>query len=484
MGFKRLRIASFKGLDTHRGDFHDDLSTAADAMNFVCGDGVLQTVKGTAAYAPPLEVSGARLFQGFFRDAHTLADKRVLMASGGGRLYALTDGAWKCIGSGYASDAWRAVNYRSGSTERILMINGVDGMIGWDGVSAQAEKIDIRQGGEAINFEHLTLLYERLWGAVDAASPDRIYWSESFAPEDWEVNYDTPDAGGGFLDVATFDGSRIRAIVAAFDDVLVFKDKSMHRVSGTYPGEFSLTQVYGAEGTIAPRTIVHTADRLYFLGTDGLCVYNGMSVSTMAHNGDRKMESIWRRVNPEAMECACAAIYKDVLYLALPLDGAAQNSHVIEYRLREGSYSLISLSGVRDWLVLREGQDERLLCLLGVQVYEYGQGDRFADVQIQAHWLSPWVTMNTLSAKRTVGRLCMAVEAHSTDGAVPEMMLSLIGGGKVRSRRIRLKQGVNLLRERIRLRARQFRFRIENVDGCRLVLPDGLEIILEEDSDL
>ncbi len=484
MGFKRLRIAAFKGMDTHRGSYHDDLSTSADALNFVCSGGCMTTAAGTAEYAPSLPVAGVRLFQGFFRDADTMADKRVLMASGGGKLYALLGDAWKCIGSGYASDAWRAVNYRSGSTERVLLINGADGMISWDGAQEQVEKITVRQGDRELAFEHLTLLYERLWGAVDASAPDRIYWSESFAPEDWEVNYDTPDAGGGFLDVATFDGSRIRAVTAAFDDVLVFKDKSMHRVSGTYPGEFSLTQVYGAEGTISPRTVVHTADRLYFLGTDGLCVYNGMSVSSMAHGGDRRAELIYQRMNPSAIEGACSAICGDVMYIALPLDGADENSHVLEYRLREGTYSLISLAGVRDFLLLRDGQSERLLCLIGEKVYEYGAGDMLAGEQIEAHWLSPYVTMDTLAAKRTVNRLCMTVEAQSLDGQPPQMVLTLIGGGRRCTKRIDLKEGVNLLRERLRLRARQFRFRIENAKGCRLHFPDGLEIILEEDGDL
>lgn len=481
MGFKRVRIASFRGMDTHRGDWHDDLSTAADSLNFVCSNGTLRTADGTAEYAPLLPTEGARLFQGFFRDTDTKADRQVLMASGEGNLYAFIGGVWKCIGSGYHSDTWRAVNYRSADSERILLINGADNMISWDGVSEKAENIRVQQGNAELKFEHLTLLYERLWGAVDTSAPDRIYWSESFAPEDWEVDYDTPDAGGGFLDVATFDGSRIRAITAAFDDVLVFKDKSMHRISGTYPGEFSLTQVYGSEGTIAPSTVVHTADRLYFLGTDGLCVYNGMSVSTMAHGGDKKAEGIWQRMNPQAIDGACAAIYQDVLYLALPLDGAQQNSHVLEYRLQEGTYSLIALSGVRDFLVLREGQHEKLLCLIGRTVYEYGSGETLAGEQIQAYWLSPWLTLSTIAAKRTAGRVCMAVEAQ---GDSPRMLLTIIGRSRQRSKCVPLQKGVNLLRERIRLRDRQFRFRIENMGGCRLTLPDGIEIILEEDSDL
>ena len=481
MGFKRLRISGFKGLDTQKGDFHDDLSTSPEAENFICGNGRMATAAGTREYAPSLPAEGTRLFQAFFRDEATKEDRRVLMAAGGGRLYALKEGEWTQIGEGFGSDEWRAVNYRSGEEERILLVNGIDGMVTWDGGSGPAEVIRPVQGGEEIAFEHLTLLYERLWGAVHADAPDRIYWSESFEPDNWELNYDTPDTGGGFLDVATFDGSRIRAIVAAFDDVLIFKDKSMHRLNGTYPGEFSLTQVYGSEGTLAARTIVHTADRLYFLGSDGLCVYNGMSVSTLGHTGMRKLEGIWGRMNREALTGACAAVYGDVIYLALPLDGAQENSHVIEYRLSDGCCSVVTLAGVKDWLVLRGQMGEKLLCLVGSRVYEYGAGGRLAGQAIAARWLSPVITLDTLAARRTVGRVYMMVEAEGNGAAV---RLTMMGGGARRSRMIPLMKGTNLIRTRIRARGRNFRFLLENVSGCALSFPDGIEMLIEEDGDL
>jgi len=483
MAFKRLRIPMFKGLDTRRGDF-GDAASSPDALNFVCADGRMETAGGTKLYAPVLPAGCESMFQAFFRDEQTNAEWRVLMAAGGGSVYALTEeGSWRTIAAGCRSNRWRAVNYRSAHSERLLMVNGVDGMLSWDGVSAQAQTLHPAQGGEDICFEHLTLLYERLWGAVHASAPDRIYWSESFAPEDWEVNYDAPDAGGGFLDVATFDGSRIRAIEAAFDDVLIFKDKSMHRLNGTYPGEFSLTQVYGSEGTIAPRSVVHTADRLYFLGTDGLCIYNGMSVSTLEQSGEPQLRGIWERMNRAALSQACAAIHRGVLYLALPLDGAEHNSHVLEYRINERCASLVALDGVQDWLVVRGEGGEKLLCLVRDCIYEYGAGTLLDGLPVEAHWLSPELTMGTLTAKRTAGRVCMVVDAQACGGQIG-LLLTLLGAGRSRSIRIKLREGRNLVRQRIRIRGRTFRFRMENTDGCRLTFPDGMEIVLEEDSDL
>ena len=476
MGFRRLKIHGFKGLDTQKGDFHGDASVSPDAVNFICADGVMKTAGGTREYAERLPVKGARVFQAFFRDGGNGADRRVLMASGGGGIYALEAGVWKLIGAGYGSDEWETVSYRRNDEELILMVNGRDGMVAWDGESEQVTGMHPVQGGEEIRFEHLTLLYERLWGAVHADAPDRIYWSESFEPDNWEVDYGNPDEGGGFIDVATFDGSRIRAVKAAFDDVLIFKDKSMHRLNGTYPGEFSLTQVYGSEGTLAAKTIVSTASRLYFLGYEGLCVYNGMSVQTLMQAGERKLNGIWERMNRKAIGGACAAVFGDTMYLALPLDGAEENSHVIEYRLHDGTCSLVELPGVKEFLVVREEMGERLICLIGDRIYEYGVGGMLAGEKISARWTSPVIASSSLDVKRTVSRMSMVIEAEE-EGAV---RLGLMSGSEEKVMKVRLKQGMNLVRQRLRIRGRTFRFLIENVDGCGIRIPDGLEILMEE----
>lgn len=479
-----ISIPAFGGIDQSRGDYNPDISTSPDAMNFVSRHGFLTTHKGVseAHAAAPVALTG--IAQAFFRDTTTGADKSFLLGFGGGNVYALVDGAWKSLGSGFANNNWSGVNYRHNEDDWYIMTNGSSPLKYWDGKASSLGNVNATQSGEAIVFEHLTLLYERLWGAVFASQPDRVYWSESFAPDDWELNYDTPDAGGGFVDVATFDGSRIRAIVAAFDDVLIFKDKSMHRLNGTYPGEFNLTQVYGSEGTLAAGTIVHTADRLYFLGAEGLCVYDGMTVSALSHMGDRKMRDVWSRVNPDAIDCARAVLYDDVIYLALPLDGEAANSHVVEYNLRDGTYSMTDFAGITDWLVWREGQKETLLCLIGKKVYRYNEGSDYCGKSIEAYWMSPEITLGTLTTKKKVGRVYMSVEADSLTEKEPQIEVSLVSGKKNRTKLIPLKLGHTDVRKRIKVRGRSFRFLIKNVDGNPLRINRGMEIVLEEDSDL
>ena len=506
MGERILSIPEFSGIDQSRGAHASDVGSSPEAVNFIARYGKLYTAPGVSQYGVSLaesayEEKDGRLFQAFMRDLDGNDSSKLVLCQHG-RFYVsdLDASEWTPIAGSFQSNDWNAVNYRDEENEWIIFANGEDPPQYWDGKSASAMPLNARQGGssttnedgepvvtqgELLTFSRLTLLYERLWGAVTQEYPDRVYWSNSFDAEDWEFNFtDSENEGGGFVDVATFDGTRIRAIIAAFDDVLIFKDKSMHRLNGSYPGEFALTQVYGSEGTLAPRTIVYNGQRLYFLSIDGLCAYDGMSVTTLAAAGDRKLKDIWARINPSTIEKACAVLKDDIIYLAVPLDGSIINTHVIEYDIRNGIYSLIELPGVDDWLVMREGQKETLLFLNGDTVYRYASGYTMYGEDIHASWLSPEISCGTLSSRKQTGRVYMLVDAQSLDvNAAPRLRLTMYSGAKVRAKVIPLKVGRNELRKRVKIRGRTFRFKIENMDGNPLTIQRGLEVHVEEDFD-
>ncbi len=502
-----LSITEFTGIDQSRGNHNSNYGSSPDAVNWISRYGKLYTAPGvtqhgSAAPESAHESSNGRLFQAYYRDASGNDSYRILMALHG-RFYVsdTTCQTWTPIAADFTSNDWHAVNYRDEENEWIILANGVDQARYWDGTSTAALPLNAVQGatsvdngdgtatttpGEQLTFSQLTLLYERLWGAVTAQYPDRIYWSDTFDPENWEFDT-TGDGtnGGGFLDVATFDGTRIRAVVAAFDDVLIFKDKSLHRLNGTYPGEFALTQVYGSEGTIAPRTIVHNGKLLYFLSSDGLCAYDGTSVTNLSTSGDRRLKDVWPRIAPSSLHLCCAVLKDNIIHLAVPLDGSATNTHVIEYDTVSGVYSLIALAGVDDWLLLREGQKETLLFLNADKVYRYGSGYTFYGSDINCSWISPEITLGNLASRKQTGRVYIKVSAvvRDVNAATTSLKLSMISGSKTRSKVIALTPGVNELRKRVKIRGRSFRFKIENQGGDPLEIYNGLTILLEEDFD-
>ena len=472
MGFSTYKIAAFRGMDQSRGQY-GDTGTSPDALNMICRSGALATERAPAAVTPGPPAGCARLFQGFFRDENG-ADRTVLLAAGNGSVYALTEGEWRCLGSGFHSDDWCAVNYRHEADDWLILVNGRDRMHYWDGSAAALAPVEVTIGGESVLFERLTLIHERLWGAVTSGEPDRVYWSEAFGPDNWELNIDIPDTGGGFLDVATFDGARIRAIIAAFDEVLIFKDRSMHRLNGTYPGDFSLTQVYGSEGTLAARTVVHAASRLYFLGSDGLCVYDGMTVCSLTHAGDRRMEGVFARISRNAAAAACAALWRDVIYLALPLDGASENTHVVRYSLSDGSWALLDIAGVKDWLVWREGQREELLCLTGEGVFRFEAGEGALS---GARWITPVLPAKTLKRQR-LGRVSFSIDAE----AAGSLLLTAASEKGCVRKAAAFPAGHSIVRQRLRLRGRRLKLAIDAGGGVMFSLPDGIELEIEEES--
>ena len=495
-----LKIPEFNGVDQSRGVHNQDVCSSPDATNFIARFGSLSTANGVMPHmgvlpeigSIPSAMPDARLYQAHLVDAQLQPYSRLVAVHQRG-VYALNDTVWENIGT-VDGDGTDALNYRKGLEdgfeEWFLMTDGDGNFYRWNGTDALTI-IPVTQGVEPdevtphpIQFQQIALLYDRLWGAVTKDQPDTIYWSQAFDPENWELDYVMQDDGGGFVEVPTFDGSRIRAIVAAFDDVLIFKDKSVHILNGTYPGEFSLSQAYGTEGAIAARTIVNAGSSLYFVASDGLCRYDGMTVSSMVSAGDRKLKDLWKRLNQKEITRACAVHHKNVLYISVPLDNDVRNSVVVEYHLLDGTYSLIDIKNVDDFLVYREEQAETLLMISGNQVYRYGVGTHFYKEPINARWISPEIFCGSFASKKSTGRIYMSVDAQSLDyNRSPRMKITMYNDRRERVRILVLKPGNNLIRKRVKIRGRVFRFQIENMDGDPLTINRGMEIHFENDAD-
>lgn len=496
---RRLQITEFLGMDQSRGIRNPNPATSPDAVNFIARRGVLRTAGGIQDYATDIPLNSAwytsesrpRLHQAFFR-TESGDDFWKLMATFNRSVWAYNfeTNTWTEVGQ-ILMDGCDMVNYRYQTTEWAIFMDGSGQMYYWDGAEATFTAFTPTQGVDGggnpapLKFQQIALLYERLWGAVYKDAPDRLYWSDSFSPTNWEPNYSNIEDGGGFVDVATFDGSRIRAIVPAFGDMLIFKDRSIHRINGTYPGEFQVTQVYGTSGTLAPRSIVNAGQYVFFLSSEGLCRYDGSEARTLKSFGDRKLADVWASMNHAAIDEACAVFYDGVVYLSVCLDpNESRNTHVIEYDTVEMTYSVVELPGVDDFLVLRDGQEETLLAISWNKVYRYDAGATFDGQPIEAVWTSPEFTASSVTSKKVSGYFYMTVEAASLDvDRSPSMKISVIGDNRTRDRVIQLKPGIQVIKKRVRGKGRALRFRVSNMNGDPLVIHRGMEILLEEDID-
>lgn len=477
-----LDIDSFQGIDQSADAAHKDIRTSPDMSNFIIERGMMKSAPGASDWAPALPTAGDETTT-IMEAAYHLTDGTTefrIIAGAGGNLYRLKDGAWVQVGSGYKSNAWDAVNYRKNTEEWHIITNGADPI---QYSAADDESYQELEGAPVIA-RYIALSDERLWIGGIPDEQEGVYWSWDNDPNNWAVDLENPEQGGGFIHIRSHDGTKIVALKALLNDVVIFKDRSLHRITGSYPGEYELVEVYGSTGPISENTIVSAGASVYFLCAEGLCVYNGMTVQTLAlSNGDNRLVGIAGRINREAAQTACSVIMKGVMYIALPLDGSAINNAVIVYDMTTGIYTLIEDYRVDSWLVHHDGNGERLLFARGNRIMIM-EGDTNDGQQIDAHWLSPWFDGGTKSARKTSGRVYLSIEAKSLTDERPQIKLTMESEKKRREKVVTIKKdGMNVIRPRIKLRGRLLRMGIETVNGARITIFQGVQVKIESDED-
>lgn len=475
-----LDISQFKGLDQSEGNNNRDIRTSPDMANFIIENGEMRTAPGSESYAPDLPQGGVTtLMEAVYHNDDGSTDYRLIAAAGDG-LYRLNNGAWTQMGSGYASDRWDSLNYRKNLDEWHMITNGEDGMLYCGRNDAGYNEVE----GVPAKGDYMTLSDERLWLSGVRDDQEIVYWSWDNDPNNWSVDLEHPEQGGGFVYVRTHDGSKVIAVRALLNDVVIFKDRSLHRMSGNYPGEYELIDVYGSTGPIAAKTIVSSGGMVYFLCAEGLCAYNGMTVQTLAlGGGDNRLTGIAERINREAAGLAASVIFRNTMYIALPLDDSTVNNTVILWNMTDNTYCLMENYRVDSWLVKHEGAGEKLIFARDGRVMIM-DGETDEGAEVNARWLSPWLEAGTKSARKTSGRVYMQIRAEGLDGALPTFNLTMESEKKKRTKAIALKKsGFMVIRPRVKLRGRTLRFGIETTNGTRMTIYQGIQIRVESDED-
>lgn len=148
----------------------------------------------------------------------------------------------------------------------------------------------------------VTLHRERVWlgGHINGLSGayvdgvNDMHYSNAFEPTDWTTGGET-----GFQTVETFDGDYIRAAANIFDDVLMFKKNTAHKITGDLPSEYGVDVVYSVQGTIYPDSVCADGNRCFFAGDDGIYQYNGVTGEAILTN---EIKDVFRSItNPKCV---------------------------------------------------------------------------------------------------------------------------------------------------------------------------------------
>ena len=177
------------------------------------------------------------------------------------------------------------------------------------------------------------------------------------------------------------------------------------------------------------------------------------------------MKQTFERVNRAALDKVRAVCADGDLYMAVPLDGAAENTHVIVYSPGNDCWNLMELA-VSDFTVF-EG---KTMCVCGGSIYLFSDGDSFGGNAIHARYTFP---IRAEAGKRLFTRRFLFPVVMAEEGC---LKITVKGDDITLSRIVALPQGKSMACIRLGVQGRLIEFGIENVLGCGFELPDGIKV--------
>lgn len=370
-------IPAFLGLRQQDESLNTDVRFATDVLNVETPNGVLQPHAGWDTMTGEFEHKVETIARFYRRWYSGNGSKHWLLCAENGKLYYRQEGAddigWVAVrrGSGatpFSCNVWSwctyeipADNEEDPPIDVMLMSNAEDGMImvippdrpsiwsdyseftwndfasmTWEEVYSPAWTIStVNTNG--YKFGIIERYAERVFGAAIPGDPDMIWYSRPYSPTDWTLasNSEQPADGAGSIQQPSWDGDSFTALRRFGDYLIAFKEHKLWRISSSYDTDvpFVMAEQYG-RGAPFFNTIAVDVERIFMTDIDGISVYDGMSVSPFNRE---LIEKLWRRVNKDALDQMCAALFDNRYYLSVPLDDATENNALIVYNLHDNT---------------------------------------------------------------------------------------------------------------------------------------------------
>ena len=185
---------------------------------------------------------------------------------------------------------WTSSNRQRSATykDNAYIVNGVDAPRKWTGAAISNltqtfnDNLLAPNQGDMIIAKYITVhrQYTFLANTLEAAvaKQNRVRWSHPNEPEDYRTN-DFIDIDDGRA------GDTIQAIIPFKDRLLVFKQKSIHIMTGYSDNTWTVTALSYRHGACGPDAVVTDGDSVYFFTwPEGVFRYDGGKIDWLFNN--------------------------------------------------------------------------------------------------------------------------------------------------------------------------------------------------------
>lgn len=342
-----MRIPEFTGIMQYGDGINADPRTASMAYNMDTKGGVLQPMAVCEALAPVIQNYTIETLACLHRRWYSGPDDRnILIAAAGGQLHYTISGSssWSQLslpagwsGGHYKSNVWSCAAYEinpAGAADPVdilLLSNAQDGMVYVRGDNLTVSKVPIPDNK---TFGVIARYAERIWGGGIPGEPDTLMYSAPFNPLDWEANTAIPEDGAGDVMQPSWDGDSFFALKQIGSQLLAFKRNRIWRIMNTDPSEYVFKEQYGG-GTAYANTIAVQGERVLMLGDDSIMEYDGLNAAPFQKE---MCEKIFATLNTAALDQACACVFRNSYYCAIPVGTSTYNNAMLIYNFHSGTW--------------------------------------------------------------------------------------------------------------------------------------------------
>lgn len=218
--------------------------------------GGVMKCNGYARYNTTQIASGANV-RGIYRYIKSDGTEKLLAAVGAGLYEIASNGAVTTINAALFSTSTGKVKFVT-FNDVCIICTGKEVPLTYDGSSTgsltglASLEANIHAGWAAVYRNRLIL-------TDNPNKPSRVYYSEAGKHNDW-----VSGNGAGSFDVNVNDGQATKAVVPLQESAIIFKERSIHLLTGSSTSDFANQPVSVDVGTKAPHSIVMVGSDLFF----------------------------------------------------------------------------------------------------------------------------------------------------------------------------------------------------------------------------
>lgn len=468
MARKIYRIDEFMGLDQSMGENGMAASYSPDACNMDTADGELTVAKGYTRYITSA-VPGTEAIRRMFL-FHSGSGDQVIVVTGSS-VYAYREGVWVLIYTFTGGLTGGRVDFteaRIDATDYLLIASGEQQIVKYNGT--KSELFGSSDGLSDKPVSYLAAYRSRLFAAGDSSCPNRLYWSKlpggSRTIESWGEESGSVNVSGGHTEIGASAGDPIVGLAALSNQLLIFKKRSLYRLIGDKPSNFTVERIDSDVETAAYTSLVMSGDMLYFMTKGGLCRFNGVSAALMPDA--RRIKKLLSGADVSLSKGAAA---RSRLYYSFD---DAKGGGIIEYDLVRHTYMLrrgFDVGDIASW-------DGRLYIVnSGRYVCLFDDGKSYDGKNIEAWWRTPETDLFDKSGVKAMRSLCFRGHAQ---GAATAMNAEVsVGSARTATRVLLPTEESEVVEVPLKNEGRTFSLRIANEAGGRFTLRGGIELSFE-----